>query len=162
MDAELLKLLLSVVSAVVAVVGAFAAHRTRHQARQDLFDTQKDLLLLTAAENTARLRSIEFEAQWLQKQLTELSTLDGSSTESGAGDRLLAGLSDLVNVLRSLEGRDWTQGEVENESYSEAAILKLRKYVLAEQVIARTLQTEAHAILLQEARSHLQRPPSAA
>ena len=152
MDTESFKLALSVASALVAVSSAVFAYRTRKQTRTDLFETQRDLLLLTMSENDIRLKLLAFKASLLSSQLYQaIAQRPGSSRTTG----LIEALEALREVVRSLRARDWSEEQVRQASYSESSLLELRRHTLQEQVIAKTIQAEAHAVLLNEAEEEL-------
>jgi hypothetical protein len=154
MDAESIKFALSVLSAVVAVSSAILAYRTRRQTRQDIFETQRDLLLLTMSENDIRLKTLEFRASLLRTRLVEavaaIPTGNPPNTPS-----IIDGLTEVSAVARDMQRRDWTQEQVRLSEYSEESLLELRRRILHEQVISRTLQVDAHSALLDEAQAEL-------
>jgi len=156
LDAEALKLSLSVLSALVAIASAVIAYRTRLQTRIDLFETQRDDLLLAMSENDIRLRTIDYEASVLGTQLrAAIPGLDESTIV--AIESLLNGLTELTSVLRALQRRDWSEDHMRRMRYSESSLRELRRCTLDEQVIARTIQAEAHKLLLEHARVEVQR-----
>ena len=120
MDSELVKLILSVVSAVVAVISAIAAYRIRVQTRKDLFEAQRDILLLTLSENDARLKTLEFRTQLLSRRLSE--TLGRSNDDTPDTENLVGGLRELTQVARSLQRRDWTEGGVRTAKIGRAHV----------------------------------------
>lgn len=150
MDSEFFKLGLSVLSAIVAVSSAVLAYRTRRQTRQDVFETQRDILLLTASENDARLKAAEFRLALLSSRFRQAL---GPVVDNTAGEatRLLDGISELARVLSGLRRRDWTEDKVRAMPYSESSLIELRRLTLDEQVTAKTIQVDAHAILIDEA-----------
>jgi hypothetical protein len=155
MNTAWLGTLLSVFSLCLAILSAIVAFRTRRQIRVDLFDTQRDLLLLTMSENDARLKALEFKASLLRTQL--LAALSKHpAAQSGTTESLVAGLSELSAVSQSLRRRDWTEEQVRDARYSEAALLDVRRQTLHEQVTTITIQIDVHSILLHEAEAALE------
>jgi hypothetical protein len=159
MNAESLQMVLSVLSAVVAVFSAIVAYRTRRQSRQDIFETQRDLLLLSISENDIRLKTLEFKASLLQTRLSQAASREeGDASHARA---LIEGLGGIAQLARSLRARDWTEEQVRSTHYSEASLLELRKRTLEEQVTGKTLQAEAHSVLFDEAQTELSKRASA-
>jgi hypothetical protein len=156
MNTAWLGTLLSICSLCLAVLSAIVALRTRRQIRVDLFDTQRDLLLLTMSENDARLKALEFKATLLRKQLLA-ALANHPAAQNATTESLVAGLSELSNVSESLRRRDWTEEQVRDARYSEAALIDVRQRTLHEQVTARTLQVDVHTILLNEAEITLEK-----
>jgi hypothetical protein len=150
MDSEFFKLGLSVLSAIVAVSSAFLAYRTRRQTRQDVFETQRDILLLTASENDARLKAAEFKLDLLSSRLRQVLGPQ-ENVASAEVARALQGLSEVNRVLSSLRRRDWTEDRIRAMPFSESALIDLRRLTLDEQMTAKTVQVDAHAILIAEA-----------
>jgi hypothetical protein len=58
-------------------------------------------------------------------------------------------------TVRSLRVKDWSEQQVRQSSYSESSLLELRRRTLQEQIVAKTIQAEAHAVLLAEAEEEL-------
>jgi hypothetical protein len=153
--------LLSILSLCLAALSAIVAFRTRRQIRIDLFDTQRDLLLLTMSENDARLKALEFKARLLRRQLLEALS-NHPAAQGGTTESIMAGLSELSTVGESLRRRDWTTEQVQDARYSEGALIDVRRWTLHEQVTAKTLQVYVHTILLNEAETtvdHLRSTP---
>jgi hypothetical protein len=148
--------LLSILSPALAILSAIVALRTRRQIRIDLFETQRDLLLLTMSENDARLKALEFRASLLRNRLTTaLSSPTG--TPSQPIQNLIAGLTELSTISDCLRRRDWTEAQARSEKYSESALAEVRRRTLDEQVTARTIQVDVHSILLNEAEITLEK-----
>ena len=151
MDTDLLKLAISVVSALVALFSAIFAYRVRKQTRIDLFDTQRDLLLLSMSENDIRLKTLEFKIALLKTQLSK-----AAASRTGASNRIadvIKGLDDLNDVVRGLRMREWSEEQV--QLFSEAAIVEIRRRTLHEQVLSKTIQAEVHSLVLNDAEAEL-------
>jgi hypothetical protein len=155
MNTTWLGTLLSVFSLCLAILSAIVAFRTRRQIRVDLFDTQRDLLLLTMSENDARLKALEFKASLLRTQLLA-ALADHPAAQNTTTERLVAGLSELSTVWESLRRRDWTEEQVRDARYSEASLIDVRRRTLHEQVTAISIQIDVHSMLLSEAEATLE------
>ena len=149
-----LSTLLSIASTALAIVSSIVAFRTRRQIRLDLFDTQRDLLLLTMLENDARLKALEFKASLLRAQLSAAAARQ-TGTPNQPVQNLIAGLTELSTISNSLRRRDWTEEQVREAAYSEATLADVRRRTLDEQVTARTIQVDVHSLLLNEAETTL-------
>jgi hypothetical protein len=155
MGAEWFGVLLSSLSLVLAILSAAIALRTRRQIRVDLFETQRDVLLLTMSENDARLKALEFRASFLRTRLS--TALARQTTRPTAPlEPLIAGLAELSIISESLRRRDWTEDQVRSAAYSEVALTDVRRRTLQEQVTAKTLQVDVHSVLLNEAEAALE------
>ena len=161
MDSEILNLALSVLSAIVAVSSAVFAYRTRSQSRKDIFETQRDVLLLTAAQNDARLKTTELKLELLISRLQIALSMNDPGTSDNAA-QILNGLREVERIYAGLRRRDWTADQIRSMDYSESALLQFRSLSLEEQVTSKTLQVEAHALLLNEGEALLSKLASAA
>jgi hypothetical protein len=148
---ELFNLLLSVVSLVLAIASALFAYYTQKQVRTDLFENQRDLLLLTMSENDIRLKTLQFRISLLRSQLVAAL----SRSPSRETTTIVESLDALSDVVRALRRRDWSQEQVVATKYSEAAAREFRRRTLHEQVISKTIETEAESSLLDAAEAEL-------
>lgn len=154
MDAENLKLAISLISALVAVAGAVVAHRARRQARMDLFETQRDLLLMATVENDANLQVLGFRTELLARQIA--SAVAATEHPPGDAGAALAGLRELSSVLGGLQRRDWNPRSVERMPYSEENLGELRRLTRVEQTLTKAVQAQAHEVLLRHGQKELE------
>jgi hypothetical protein len=152
MDSDTINLLISVGSALVAVASAVLAYRARAQARNDLFEGQRDALILAMAENDNRSAYVALRAAVLQKEVRRrLPTAHGSEAEEL--EQLWNSLAEVETTARGLVRREYTASSVESLRFSEDAILELRRLSRAEQVIAKVLHNESFGLLFDHVRT---------
>ena len=149
MDSDTIKAAVSAVSAVVAVAGALLAHRAKIQTRRDLFDSQRDALVLAMADNDARCEVLVLQVAMVREELLQLHPrLELESTPEVAKSHL-AELNSIEAMTHILENREYRLEIIDKFKYSEDRLSGLRRMARNEQISAKQLAPEAFNIIVQ-------------
>jgi hypothetical protein len=158
MDSDTIKLLISIGSAVIAVASAVLAYRTRAQARNDLFEGQRDTVILAMAENDNRSAYVALRAAVLQKDV-QRCVQTGRSNDTKELEGVWNSLVELEATAKGLVRREYTADSVENLKFSEDAVLELRRLSRAERVIAEALHNESFELLFEHVKTLVDKTP---
>jgi len=138
-NAEDWKTLISVVSAVVAVVSAVLAHRARIQTRTDIFESQRDALILAMADNDSRCSQLALQSALARDELGRIAQKVKNPSDQKQVDAFLENLAELDKLTKSLDGREYNAKNLDTLSYSEDALVTLRRMARGEQVNSKLL-----------------------
>lgn len=140
MDIETGKVVLTTVSALVAVASAVFAYRSRFQTRKDLFESQRDVLILTMAENDNQCQLLRLRAAFAKAEMERISPRFKSAEIKDEAKRVLDNLGALVERLTTLPKiRTYTPEMIDTIAYSEGALALLRQMSRNEQVNSKHL-----------------------
>ncbi|MEJ8822222.1 hypothetical protein WKW80_09240 [Variovorax humicola] len=152
MDSDTVKLVISVVSALVAVISAVLANRTRVQARSDLFENQRDSLVLAMADNDNRIAYLVLSAGALRQQISDLLE-QANSDDIAEANRLMKNLAEIAAAAQALARREYSEESLERIAYSEESIQLLRRNARSEQIIAKSLRNEGYGLVFDYAKN---------
>ncbi len=150
MDAESLKAMISTISAVIAVVSAYFAYRARIQTRTDIFESQRDALILAIAGNDNHCSNLALRSAFARDELGRLLLAATNESEKEQARGYLANVAEIENVTKSLDGREYNAENLDALKYSEEALATLRKMARGEQVNAKHLPAESYDLIFKQ------------
>lgn len=157
MDPETIKAVISATSAVVAILGAYFAQRARKQTRVDMFESQRDTLILVMAANDTRCENLALQTANARAELEFVHPdLNGCDLGSEAAEHV-KNLNDLVPLTRILAGRAYSPDLLDQISYSEENLSGIRLMLRNEQVNAKMLSPEAFDIIFKHVEKYVAR-----
>ncbi len=147
MDGETFKTVVSVLAAVVAVVSAVLAHRAKVQTRRDLFDSERNALILVMAENDARCDHIALQEAHARSELSRIQSRLNSPNAREEHAEWLKRLPSAEQLCGSLKLREYTPERLDALEYTEEGLTVLRKMTRGEQVNARLLAPASYDLI---------------
>ena len=144
MDADGWKTVISVVSAVIAVVSAYIAHRAKIQTRSDIFENQRDALILSMADNDNRCSYLALQCAFVREELERVIPSISDVSEIEQATALLGNVAEIEQVTKSLDGREYHGANLDALKYSENVLSTLRRMARGEQVNAKHLTAESY------------------
>jgi hypothetical protein len=153
---ENFKAVVSTISALVAMLSALWAYRSRIQTRADIFESQRDALILTLAENDVRCSTLELQCGLAIDELERvLPTLHDDILIEEA-TRLRESLSDIVKRTQLGGIRQYTEKGIDALKYSEKNLATLRRMVRTELGISKRLQPAGFDVVLKHVQHFIQ------
>lgn len=144
MDLETGKLLISVLSAVVAVAGAALAFRARFQTRADIFESQRDALVLAMAENDNRCNHISLQCAFSRAELERVMPAIAKESDREQANAYLANIVEIENLTKVFDRREYNADKVDALIYNEEALATLRRMARGEQVNSKHLHAASY------------------
>jgi hypothetical protein len=151
---ETSKTLISLVSALIAVLGAVAAQRSRVQARKDSFEDRREALLAAMHAADTHAESLELEAGLLLADLKADVATDTMSLTDDVSD-VMDGLEGLTAASEPLRGRGYSAASIAALQYDRRNDTKLRAYLVSERNVCTTLTSSGMKAVLERAHSSL-------
>lgn len=153
MDAAGWNTAISIVAAVVAVVSACLAYRAMIQTRSDIFESQRDALILAMVDNDNRCSHLALQSALAREELERVipGISDVSAKEQATA--LLGNIAEIEQVTTSLDGREYNEANLDALKYSEEALSTLRHMARGEQVNAKHLSAESYDLVF----THIER-----
>lgn len=157
MDAETVKSVVSVLAAVVAVVSAFLAHRAKVETRRDLFDAERNSLILAMAENDARCEHIALQEAFARSELARIEPhlLSPNAREEHA--EWLKRIPNAVELSRGNRLREYRPEQLDTLEYTEPGLTTLRQMTRGERVNANRLDPATYDLIFSEVRAFVAR-----
>lgn len=137
----------SVLAAIVAVASAILAHRAKVETRRDLFDAERNALILVMAENDARCEHLTLQEAFARSELARIepNLLSPIAREEHA--EWLKRLPDVAALTEGLRRREYTPDWLDSLPYSEEGLTTLRRVNRGEQVNARILSPASYDLI---------------
>ena len=155
MDSDTIKAAISAVSALVAVASAALAHRAKVQTRRDLFDSQRDALVLAMADNDARCEVLVLQVATAREELLLLHpNLELESIPTVAKNHL-DDLNSIEKMTHVLDNREYRLEIIDNLEYSEYRLSGLRRMARNEQISAKQLTPDAFNLIIQRIEKYI-------
>jgi hypothetical protein len=155
-DQETWKAIVSGVSALVAVWGAIATHRSRNAAARDAFDASRDQFLVFIRENEQRAGFLAFQSGLFRDEIQSLLERHPQERSGDVQDRL-TGLTRLETARTILSGRDYSDESVLALQFTRANVAGLRELARNERMLASVLKNDGYDAVFERARSLLTR-----
>jgi hypothetical protein len=146
-DAETLKTVVSLLAAVVAVVSAFLAHRAKIQTRRDLFDAERNSLVLAMAENDARCEHIALQEAFARSELARIEPRLTSPNAREEHAEWLKRIPNAAELSRGIRLREYTPERLDALEYTERGLTVLRQMTRGEQVNAKLLDPASYDLI---------------
>ncbi len=147
MDAETLKTVISVIAAVVAVVSAILAHRTKIQTRRDLFDAERNALVLAMVDNDTRCEHISLQEAFAKGELARVEPHLNSPDAQEEHAEWLRRIPNAVELARGLSLRQYTPQSLDLLTYDEAGLSALRQMTRGEHVNSKLLASPSYDLI---------------
>ena len=157
MDPETVKAAISATSALVAVIGAIVAQRARRQSRIDMFDSQRDALILAMVANDTRcenlalqVASVRTDLQLVHPDLNRIDLPDEAAEHA-------KNLNDIEPITRVLDRREYSPTILDKIKYSEKNLAGLRIMARNEQVNTKLLAPEGYDLIFKNVEKYIAR-----
>lgn len=157
LDAESWKTVISTASAIIAVASAFLAYRARIQTRTDIFEGQRDALILTMAGNDNRASHLMLQSAFARQELNRLLPTVTNAMVKEQFHGHLSTVAEIEKMTSSLDGREYNARNLEALKYSEAALAILRQMSRGEQVNAKHLTAESYDLIFRRVENFILR-----
>lgn len=141
------KTLISFVSAIVAVVSAFIAYRAKVQTRTDIFESQRDALILVMADNDNRCSHLKIQAAMARDQVEGILSKFSDEEMQAEATALFGNIAAVQKVTKSLDDREYNQENLDELKYTEESLAILRRMARGEQLNAKLLAAETYDLL---------------
>jgi Na+-transporting NADH:ubiquinone oxidoreductase subunit NqrC len=146
-DAETVKTLVSLVAAAVAVVSAVLAHRAKIQTRRDLFDAERNALILAMVDNDTRCEHIALQEAFARSELLRIEPRLVSPVAMDEHAEWLQRLPNAAELGSGLKLRQYTPESLDALEYTELNLTALRKMTRGEQVNAKQLAPASYDLI---------------
>lgn len=157
MDADTIKTVVSVVAAIVAVGSAVLAHRAKVQTRRDLFDAERNSLVLVMAENDARCEHITLQAAFAREELTRIESRLTSPNAREEHAEWLKRIPDAAQLSHGIGLREYTPEGLDALAYTESALTTLRQMTRGEQVNSKVLGSASYDLIFSSVSTFVER-----
>jgi hypothetical protein len=153
LDADTWKTIISAFSAVIAVSSAALAYRSKVQTRTDIFESQRDALVLAMANNDSRSENLRLQSAIARDELERLlCALKEEKTKNQARE-FLQNLARIENLKTILGQREYDSSSLDALPYTENNLKSLRRMARGEQVNAAQLSAETFNLVFGHIRS---------
>lgn len=156
-DAGTIKSIISGVGALVAVVSAIVAHRAKVQTRRDLFDAERNSLVLIIAENDARIKHIQFQEAFAREELSRIQPRLTSALEKQEHAEWLKRIPVATELGQGLKQRAYTAETLDALKYTEIGLTSLRKIARGERVNSKLLEPASYDLIFSATRAFVAR-----
>ena len=157
MDADTIKSVITGVGALVAVVSAIIAHRAKVQTRRDLFDAERNSLVLVMAENDARIEHIAFQEAFAREELSRIKPRLTSALTMQEHAEWCKRIPVADELGRGLRQRAYTAEVLDELKYTEVGLTSLRKIARGERVNSRLLEPASYDLIFSAIRAFVAR-----
>ena len=147
MDNEALKTGITAFAALVAVASAVIAHRAKVQTRRDLFDAERNALVLSMAENDARCEHLAIQEAFARAELDRVRALPIGEVLVSEHAEWLSRIPNTSALAAALTGREYTPDALDALEYSEDGLSVLRRMKRGEDVNARLLGSATYDLI---------------
>ena len=146
-DADTIKSVVSVVAAIVAVASAVLAHRAKVQTRRDLFDAERNSLVLIMAENDARCEHIALQEAFAREELARIEPHLTSPNVKEEHAEWLKRIPSAAELSRGIGLREYTPERLDALEYTEPGLTILRQMTRGEQVNSKLLVSASYDLI---------------
>ena len=150
MDSETVKTVISAVSAVVALASAGMAYRARVQTRADIFENNRDALVLAMAENDNRCSNIALQVAFSRSVLAKLRPQLTVPCDDEEAAGYLRNLNEIEEMTKVFELREYNANKLDELKYSESGLATVRRMARGEQVNAKHLGPASFDLIFAE------------
>ncbi|WP_171092340.1 hypothetical protein [Usitatibacter rugosus] len=147
MDSETLKAGIAALAAVVAVISAILAHRAKVQTRGDLFEGERNALVLAMAENDGRCHHLAIQEAFARAELARIHPLIGEPALVEEHSEWLKRIPEAASFASVLQSREYTKDSLDSLSYTERGLSVLRVARRGEQLISQSLSPPTYDLI---------------
>lgn len=147
MDAAIVTTAVGVVAALVAAVSAVLAHRAKVQTRRDLFDAERNALVLVMTENDTRCEHIALQEAFAREELARIEPHLVSSSVKEEHTQWLKRIPSAAELSRGIQLRKYTPEGLDALEYTETGLTTLRQMTRGEHVNSKLLASATYDLI---------------
>ena len=150
MDFETGKAIISAISAVVAVIGAALAFRARLQTRTDIFEAQRDALILAIAENDNQCSLLVLQCAFARAEIERVIPKIVDEAERQQADAYLKNITEIKGLAKVSDLREYDDKKLDALGYTEDSLATLRRMARGEQVNSKHFHSASSDLIFEQ------------
>lgn len=150
MDIETGKAIISAISAVVAVISAALAFRARFQTRTDIFEAQRDALILAIAENDNQCSHLALQCAFARAEIKRVLPTIVDESEKQQADAYLKNITEIEGLAKVSALREYDDKTLDALRYTEDSLVTLRRMARGEQVNSKHFHPASYDLIFEQ------------
>lgn len=151
MESETIKVVISFLSALIAIISAVLANRARIQTRNDIFNNQRDTLILAMTENDNRCHYIKIRCAYIIDDLEKIDARNLDSSDRSEIDDYLTHMRNFEQTTSFFDQRIYDEEALDKLTYSEKNLSEIRKMARLEQIGSKRLSATVFDFVFDQA-----------
>lgn len=147
MCAETFNTVVSAGSAIVAVASAILAHRAKVQTRRDLFNAERNALVLAMVDNDTRCEHIALQEAFAKEELARIEPRLETQDARDEYAKWLTRIPNAAQIARGLALRQYSPQSLDSLDYDEVGLATLRQITRGEQANSKLLASPTYDLI---------------